>query len=101
MHQSHLYEICKSTVAVMFFGTPHSGADPRSFIHHIAMKVFQATGWSVNEQIVDTLLPTSERLRELRDEFSPMAHQKEWVIYSFQEQYGVSALLNKKVGEFI
>jgi hypothetical protein len=100
-HQSHLYEICKSTVAVMFFGTPHSGADPRSPIHHIAAKIIQAAGFSVNEQIVDTLLPTSERLRELRDEFSPMVHQNGWIIYSFQEQYGVSVLNNKKVGEFI
>jgi hypothetical protein len=47
-----------------------------------------------------TLLPTSERLKELRDEFSPMAHQKEWMIYSFQEQYGVPALNDKKVSNF-
>jgi hypothetical protein len=96
-HQSHLHKIYNSTAAVVFFGTPHSGADPRSFIHHIAEKVIQAAGFSVNEQIVQTLLPTSERLRELRDEFSPMAHQEGWIIYSFQEQYGVSALNNKKV----
>jgi hypothetical protein len=99
MHQSHLHEIYKSTIGVIFFGTPHSGADPRSLIHHIAEKVIQATGFSFNEQIVNTLLPTSERLRELRDEFSPMAHQKEWIIYSFQEQYGVPALNNKKVSD--
>ena len=101
MHQGHLHEIYKATVAVVFFGTPHSGADPRSLIHHIAEKILQAAGFSVNEQIVHTLLPTSERLRELRDEFSPMAHQRGWIIYSFQEQYGVPALNNKKVSEFI
>ena len=101
MHQSHLHEIFKSTVAAIFFGTPHSGADPRSLIHYIAEKVIEVAGFSVNKQIVDTLLPTSKRLRELRDEFSPMAHQKGWIIYSFQEQYGVPALNNKKVGEFI
>ena len=82
-HQSYLYEICKSTVAVMFFGTPYGGADPRSLIHHIAAKVIQAAGFSVNEQIVDTLLPTSKRLKELRDEFSLIARQKGWIIYSF------------------
>jgi len=100
-HQSHLHEIYKSTVAVIFFGTPHSGADPRSLIHHIAEKVTQAAGFSVNEQIVQTILPTSERLRELRDEFSPMAHQEGWIIYSFQEQYSVLALNNKKVGDIM
>lgn len=101
MYQSHLHGIYKSTAAVVFFGTPHSGADPRSLIHHIAEKVIQVAGFSFNEQIVDTLLPTSERLRELRDEFSPMAHQKGWIIYSFQEQYGVAALNNKKVSVFV
>jgi len=74
MHQTHLHEIYQSTVAVVFFGTPHSGADPRSLIHHIAEKVIQAAGFSVNEQMVSTLLPTSKRLKELRDEFIPMAN---------------------------
>jgi hypothetical protein len=99
IYQSHLHEIYKSTIGVIFFGTPHSGADPRSLIHRIAEKVVQAAGWHFNEQVVQALLPTSERLRELRDEFSPMAHQKEWIIYSFQEQFGVPALNDKKVGE--
>jgi hypothetical protein len=101
MDQNHLHEIYKSTVAVVFFGTPHSRADPRSLIHLIAEKVILAAGFSVNEQIVNTLLPTSERLRELHDEFGPMAHQEGWIIYSFQEQYGVPALSNKKASDFI
>jgi len=101
MHQSHLHEIYNSTKAVTFFGTPHGGADPRGLIHLIAEKVAQVAGFSINKQLVDTLLPTSERLRELRDEFSPMARQKGWIIYSFQEQYGILALNNRKVSEFI
>ena len=43
-------------------------------------------------------MPTSERLRELRDEFGLLARRESWIIYSFQEQYGVEALGNKKVG---
>jgi hypothetical protein len=101
MYQSHLHGIYESTVAVMFFGTPHSGADPRNLLHHIAEKVIRAAGVQVNEQIVDSLLPSSERLRELRDEFGPMAHQKGWIIHSFQEQYGVAALNNKKVSRLL
>jgi surfactin synthase thioesterase subunit len=97
--QIHLHEIYKSTVAILFFGTPHSGADPRSFIHHIAGKVIRASGFAVNKEIVNTLLPNSDRLRELRDEFSPMVRQKKWIIYSFQEQYGVQLLNNNKVSK--
>lgn len=57
----------------------------------------KAVGTRVNDQIANTLLPSSERLRELRDEFGPMARREGWVIYSFQEQYGVAALNNSKV----
>lgn len=97
IHQSHLRSIYKSTSGIIFFGTPHGGADPRGLILHIAEKIGRAVGLSVNEQIINTLLPSSERLRELRDEFGPMARQQNWTIYSFQEQYGVKALIGNKV----
>jgi hypothetical protein len=97
MRQSHLCSIYESTSGIFFFGTPHGGADPRGPIQHIAEKVIRAAGFSVNEQIVNTLLPSSERLRELREEFGPMARQQKWIIYSFQEQYGIKALNGNKV----
>jgi hypothetical protein len=81
----------------MFFGTPHGGADPRGFLQHIAEKAIRAAGFSVNKQIVDALLPSAERLKELRDEFSPMAHQQGWIIHSFQEEIGVNLLSGNKV----
>ena len=96
-HHNHLRQIYESTAAIVFFGTPHGGADPRGLRELIAEKVVRAAGFTVNEQIVNTLLPTSERLRELRDEFAPMARQNNWIIYSFQEQYGVPLLNGKKV----
>ena len=96
-HHSHFRQIYESTTAIMFFGTPHGGADPRGLLELIAEKLVRAAGLTVNEQIVNTLLPTSERLRELRDEFAPMARQNNWIIYSFQEQYGVQLLNGKKV----
>ncbi|KAE8454451.1 hypothetical protein EG329_000074 [Mollisiaceae sp. DMI_Dod_QoI] len=99
LSQSQLHDIFKSTIGIMFFGTPHGGADPRGFLHHVAEKAIKAAGFSVNKQIVDTLLSSSERLRELRDEFSPMAHQQGWIIYSFQEQMGIKALSGQKVVE--
>lgn len=95
-HHSHLSQIYKSTAAIIFFGTPHGGADPRGLLGHITERVARAAGFTVNEQIVNTLLPSSERLKELRDEFGPMARQKNWIIYTFQEQYGVQLLGGKK-----
>ena len=85
----------------MFFGTPNGGADPCGLLELIAEKVVRAAGFTVNEQIVNTLLSTSERLRELRDKFAPMARQNKWIIYSFQEQYGVKLLNGKKVRAFL
>jgi hypothetical protein len=96
-YQSHLKQISESTVGIMFFGTPHSGADPRGWIQHIAERIIKATGFTVNEQIVNTLFPSSERLRELRDEFKPIASRIGWIIYSFQEDHGVPLLGGKKV----
>lgn len=95
-HHKHLRQIYESTAAIMFFGTPHGGADPRGLLMHITERVARAVGFTVNEQIVDTLLPTSERLKELRDEFGPMARQKNWIVYTFQEQYGVQFLGGQK-----
>ncbi|KAK7946866.1 uncharacterized protein PG986_011187 [Apiospora aurea] len=86
-------------VGVVFFGTPHGGADPRSFLKTVAEHVLRATGFTVNQQIADTLLPSSERLRELRDQFPPMARQQGWAIHSFQEQMGVKSLNSGKVVE--
>ncbi|KAJ4289061.1 hypothetical protein N0V90_011403 [Kalmusia sp. IMI 367209] len=56
-------------------------------------------GLSFNKQIVNTLLPTGERLRELRDEFGSLAEEQRWLIHSFQEQHGVAALGGAKVVE--
>lgn len=98
-HHSHLHRIYKATAAVLFFGTPHGGADPRGLCEHVVEQVARAAGLTVNEQIVSTLLPNSERLRELRDEFGPMARREQWIIYSFQEQYGVQYLGGKKVSQ--
>ncbi len=97
IHHNHLRSIYNSTSSIIFFGTPHSGADPRGLIQHIAEKIARAMCFSVNEQVLNALLPSSERLRELREEFGPMARQQNWTIYSFQEQYGVQALNGKKV----
>ncbi len=76
--QAHLHGIFDSKVGIMFFGTPHAGADPRGFLQRIAEKAIKAAGFQVNEQIANALLPASECLKRLRDEFGPMAEDRGW-----------------------
>ncbi len=100
-HQTHsqLYDVFKATAGILFFGTPHGGADPRGLLLRVVERTAKIIGFSVNEQVVNTLLPNSERLRELRDEFAVMAQLQDWKIHSFQEEEGVAALRNAKVVE--
>jgi len=93
----HLGSIFNSAIGIIFFGTPHGGADPRGFLQRVAEKIVKATGFSVNENVVNTLLPSAERLRELRDEFNPVVNRQNWTIYSFQEAIGVACLGGEKV----
>jgi hypothetical protein len=89
--------VFSSTVGIIFFGTPHGGADPRGLLERIAERSIRAAGFSVNEYAIATLLPSSERLRELRDEFSPIVRQQNWAVHSFQEAAGVLYLRGEKV----
>ncbi|KAK3345869.1 hypothetical protein B0T25DRAFT_583166 [Lasiosphaeria hispida] len=95
----HLYNIFGSTAGIVFFGTPHGGADPRGFLQHVAERLVKAVGISVNEKIVDTLLPSSDRLKQLSDEFGPIAHAQNWMVHSFQEGPGIKYLSGRKVVE--
>jgi predicted alpha/beta hydrolase family esterase len=96
-HHSHLRTVFDSTAGIIFFGTPHSGADPRGFAQHVVENLVKALGISVNKQIVSALLPSSERLKELKDEFGPIAEAQNWMIHSFQEGLGVKPLNDRKV----
>jgi len=96
-HQSDFHNIYHSTQAIIFFGTPHGGADPRELLHHVAESVVRVVRCPVNQQVVDMLLPTSAQLQELRHDFGLMARQKNWIIFSFQEQYGTKVLGGRKV----
>lgn len=86
----HVYSVFHATSSVVFFGTPHGGADPRNSLHHILSLSAQALGVQANKHIVNTLMPDSERLAELRDGFPVLCQERNWLIYSFQEEYGVT-----------
>ena len=93
----YLHNVVRSIVGVLFFGTPHRGADPRGLIHHALTQLAKGVGFRFNDKVVDTLMPGGEHLRELRDEFSVLAREASWIIYCFQEEYGLPGLFGKKV----
>lgn len=90
-----------STIGIMFFGTPHLGADPQGLLRQIADRLAKLAGIVINQEIVHTLLPNSERLRQLRDEFKPIAQKQSWRIYSFQEALGVPYLGGDRVSDLV
>jgi len=96
-HHNYLHQIYESTAVIVFFETSHEEVDSRDLLELIAEKIVRAAEFAINEHIVNTLLSTSKRLRELRDEFALMTRQNNWIIYSFQEQYDVQLLNGKKV----
>lgn len=96
--QQHLHYVVASTVGVFFFGTPHRGADPLGpGIRQILTALAKGFGFRLNDSIVGTLLPSGDYLREIRDSFMGLAKLRELIIYSFQEEYGVSGLGGNKV----
>ncbi|KLU92202.1 hypothetical protein MAPG_11148 [Magnaporthiopsis poae ATCC 64411] len=97
MAKPHLHAICKATTGIIFFGTPHRGADPRGFLHHVLTASVQSLGFKVNQQIVDALMPNNPHLQDLSDEFAVLCLEREWPVYSFQEEYGVTQLMGTKV----
>jgi alpha-beta hydrolase superfamily lysophospholipase len=50
--RTHLRTIFDSMIGIMFFGTPHGGADPRGLLQLILEKAIRAAGFQVNDQIV-------------------------------------------------
>ena len=97
LRHPHLYSVFNSTTGVVFFGTPHAGAELRGFRQHLGEKILRFLGVTANEQIVNTLSPSSERLKELRDEFGPMVAERNWMVHSFQEGRGINILGDRKV----
>ena len=92
----HLGKIFHSTIGIVFFGTPHGGTDPLDLPHRILKRLANAAQFSVNESVVNSLQPSSDLLRRLRDEFHPVAQDQDWDMHSFQEEIGVSWLSNNR-----
>jgi hypothetical protein len=91
--------IVDSVIGILFFGTPHGGADPRDLNHRLLQSLAGLFGVTANPNTLVTLLPNSAELEQLRDEFLPFVRQNQWVIFSFQEQRGVPFLNGNLVSQ--
>jgi hypothetical protein len=89
-----------STTSLFFFGTPHAGADPRTTFHRVLTDIIKAFGFRVNEEIVRTLMPGAERSKLLAEDFSKWISERDWTIYTFQEEWAHAALGAKVRREF-
>ncbi|KAK4197919.1 hypothetical protein QBC40DRAFT_284648 [Triangularia verruculosa] len=96
---AHLTTIFEATIGIFFFGTPHGGADPRGLLARVAEKAVRAAGFTVHQEVFETLLPNSRHLSQLRDEFLAMVAERSWSIMSFRETIGMRALGGRKVVE--
>jgi predicted alpha/beta-fold hydrolase len=95
--QAHLHGIFELTAGMTFFGTPHLGIDSHDFFHHISEKLSKTVIFATDAQTISSLLPNPERLKSLASDFSSMAQEQNWMIHSFQEDYGIDALFGQKV----
>ncbi|RYP26645.1 hypothetical protein DL768_011615 [Monosporascus sp. mg162] len=96
--QAHLHNIAQSTVGVLFFGTPHRGADPFNIAHHV-LKALAGLAWQLNNSVVQTLLQGGDYLRSVQDSFVTLSKSSRWAIFSFQEEYPLRGLFGKQVVE--
>lgn len=97
--QPNVHRIFEATIGVVFFGTPHRGADPSTVFRHLLSASAMVLGFQVNKRIVAALMPDGDYLADLVEAFSVMCHQRNWCVYSFQEEYGIGGPLGKKVVE--
>ncbi|KAI8626193.1 ankyrin [Xylariaceae sp. FL1651] len=95
--QPDRWRVYESTASLLFFGTPHAGADPRNALHRTLTNIIKALGFRVNNEIVQTLMPGAERSKLLADDFLKWTSACGWDIYTFQEELPHSALKVKIV----
>ncbi|KAI0904465.1 ankyrin [Ustulina deusta] len=97
--QPERYDIYQSTTNLCFFGTPHAGADPRNTLHKVLTTIINVLGFRVNKEIVQTLMPGAERSKLLEEDFLKWTNERNWGIYTFQEELAHSALGAKIVDD--
>jgi hypothetical protein len=97
-------DIFKSTCAVFFLGTPHSGS-PHAQLGETIRRVVQAVGFDTAHQNLALLGPDNALLEQCREEFHILYKRGGFEVYTFQEARGMKGIgfaqLNYKVPVFL
>jgi hypothetical protein len=97
-------DIFKSTCAVFFLGTPHSGS-PHAQLGETMRRVVQAVGFDTAHQNLAVLRPDSALLEQCREEFHILYKRGGFEVYTFQEAQGMKGIgfaqFNYKVPVFL
>lgn len=90
--------LCRSCVAVMFFGTPHRGSPDASWAQMLS-NVARVLQFDTNCAILQDLSSRTSKLESLRRDFLDCIIQENIVVHTFQESKGKKgfALAGKKV----
>jgi hypothetical protein len=93
-------DIFKSTSAVFFLGTPHTGS-PHAELGETLRKIIRVMGFDSAGQNLLTLRPDSILLDQCREEFHLLYKRGSFEVYTFQEARGMTgigfAMFNDKV----
>ena len=83
-HTPELLSTYESTIAILFFGTPHRGssvADLGLVVERLVSSVFETS-----PRLLRTLQIDSAELDDLREEFGIMHRDRGFMVFSFQEE---------------
>ena len=80
-------DVVKSTIAILFFGTPHRGSDWAD-TGKILSKFASVMGFSTSSYNLDLLSRNNEMLPLLRDDFVRLLELEPFYVTSFQESLG-------------
>jgi len=89
--QHSLRDLAKSCSAIMFFGTPHLGAQAAVY-GEIVAGILGTIGVSTNTKVLKGLQPGAEILMNIDADFNGLLSEQKIQIFSFQEGYGLSSI---------
>lgn len=90
----HLYDIYNSTLAIIYFGTPHRGSSGAD-LGLVAASAAHALLQKPNKYLLRSLSSSSKELERIADRFSLLPRITDHSVYeySFQEDRGMASAL--------
>jgi hypothetical protein len=83
-------DVCKSTQAIIFFGTPHKGSNDAKW--GLILKAIASAAFDTNDKVLRALEPDSELLDKLARDFQDIVDEGKLKICSLLESAGKTGL---------